>query len=74
MSLKEFMRTLSAKEKQDFAARCQASLSHLKFVSYAAKQASCELAIRIEAATFGAVSAEEVRPDIPWHVIRGKAA
>lgn len=28
-------------------------------------------AIQIEAATHGAVRVEDLRPDIPWHVIRG---
>jgi len=30
-------------------------------------------AIGIEAATNGAVKAEDLRPDVPWHVIRGKS-
>ena len=36
------------------------------------KRPSAEVAIRIEAATHGAVLAEDVRPDVPWHVIRGR--
>ena len=31
-------------------------------------------AIQIEAATKGAVRAEDLRPDVPWHVIRGTEA
>lgn len=38
------------------------------------KRPSAEVAIRIEAATAGKVTAEEVRPDVPWHVIRGTKA
>lgn len=38
------------------------------------KRPSAEVAIRIEAATDGKVRAEEVRPDVPWHVIRGTKA
>jgi DNA-binding transcriptional regulator YdaS (Cro superfamily) len=37
------------------------------------KRPSAEVAIRIEAATQGKVRAEDVRPDVPWHVIRGKS-
>jgi DNA-binding transcriptional regulator YdaS (Cro superfamily) len=75
MSLKAFMRTLSAEQKRDFALRCQASLSHLKFVAYGAKQPSGELAVRIEEASEGLVRAESLRPDIPWHVVRnGRSA
>lgn len=31
-----------------------------------------ERCIQIESATHGAVRAEDLRPDVPWHVIRGK--
>ena len=31
-------------------------------------------AIQIEAATNGAVRAEDLRPDVPWHVIRNSRA
>ena len=37
------------------------------------KRPSAEVAIRIEAATNGTVKAEDLRPDIPWHVIRGNS-
>lgn len=70
MSLKAFLRTLTADQKRDFADRCRASLSHLKFVAYGAKQPSGELAVRIEEASKGMVRAESLRPDIPWHVVR----
>lgn len=35
------------------------------------KQVPVERCIPIEIATAGAVRAEELRPDHPWHVIRG---
>jgi DNA-binding transcriptional regulator YdaS (Cro superfamily) len=35
------------------------------------KRPSAEIAIRIEKATSGSVKCEELRPDVPWHVIRG---
>ena len=41
------------------------------------KRPSAETAMRIEAATKGAIKAEEIRPDVPWHIIRaneGRAA
>jgi DNA-binding transcriptional regulator YdaS (Cro superfamily) len=38
------------------------------------KRPSAEVAIRIEDVTEGLVRAEELRPDIPWHVIRGNRA
>ena len=38
------------------------------------KRPSAEVAIRIEAATRGRVRVEDIRPDVPWHVIRGSRA
>ena len=38
------------------------------------KRPSAEVAIRIEAATRGRVRVEDIRPDVPWHVIRGSQA
>jgi len=36
------------------------------------KRPSAEIALEIEAATGGAVRAEELRPDVSWHVIRDR--
>ena len=38
------------------------------------KRPSAEVAIRIEAATKGRVRVEDIRPDLPWQVIRGSQA
>ena len=38
------------------------------------KRPSAEVAIRLEEASGGTIKAEDLRPDVPWHVIRGKAA
>jgi DNA-binding transcriptional regulator YdaS (Cro superfamily) len=38
------------------------------------KRPSAEVAIRLEDASEGTIKAEDLRPDVPWHVIRGKAA
>lgn len=46
----------------------QAAISQYRTGS---KRPSAEVAIRIEEATKGQVKAEDLRPDVPWHVIRG---
>lgn len=38
------------------------------------RQVSETIAIKIEELTAGKVRAEKVRPDVPWHVLRSKAA
>jgi DNA-binding transcriptional regulator YdaS (Cro superfamily) len=37
------------------------------------KRPSAEVAIRLEEASGGAIKAEDLRPDVPWHVIRNSA-
>ena len=37
------------------------------------KVAGESLCMRIEAATNGAVTCEELRDDVPWHILRGNA-
>ena len=74
MNLKAYLRTLTAEDRASFAARCGASLTHIKFVAYGAKNLSCELAINIERESGGVVRVEDLRPDADWRVIRGTKA
>lgn len=71
-TLKEFIKTIPIDDREAFAERCGASLTHLRFVAWGAKRASCELAINIERETNGIVPVESIRPDADWIVIRGK--
>lgn len=57
-----------------FAARCGTSIGHLTNVAYGYRSCAESLAIAIERETGGAVTVEELRPDIDWQVIRGKPA
>lgn len=58
-----------------FAQRCGCTLQHLRFVAYEAKTPSETLAINIERESGGAVTVEELRPDLApqWAYIRGTA-
>ncbi|SMF93962.1 hypothetical protein SAMN02949497_1258 [Methylomagnum ishizawai] len=75
MDLKTYLRSLSQQQKEDFATRCSCTLQHIKFVAYRAKQASETLAMAIERQSGGAVTVEELRPDLieHWAYIRGTA-
>jgi DNA-binding transcriptional regulator YdaS (Cro superfamily) len=72
MELKKYIRLLNKGERESFAESCGATLQHLKFVGYKAKQCSEKLAIRIEQATNGKVTVEELRPDLieQWAYLR----
>ena len=72
MNMLDYLKSLPRDDRSDFAERCGTTLGHLQNAAYGYKPFGAELAIRIEAETKGKVRAEELRPDVPWHVIRGK--
>ena len=74
MELKQFIRSVPLDQREGFAQRCGTSLNYLKLVAYKAKPCSERLAIAIERESAGAVTVEELRPDVPWHVIRNGQA
>lgn len=74
MKLRDHIQTLSPEGKRTLASAVGVQVIYLHQLSSGFRQPSPELAIRIEAATNGAVTCEELRSDVPWHVLRGKAA
>jgi DNA-binding transcriptional regulator YdaS (Cro superfamily) len=70
MTLKEFLQTMSLRQRDRFAERCGTTGGHLRNVSYGYKQAAESLAINIERESNGIVTVEELRPDVDWSVIR----
>lgn len=70
MTLKEFLQSMSLRQRDRFAERCGTTGGHLRNVSYGYKQAAESLAINIERESNGAVTVEELRPDVDWSVIR----
>lgn len=72
MELKTFIRAVPRGARDDFAIRCGTTLKYLRQVAYKAKPCSAELAIAIERESRGAVTVEEMRPDLSWHVVRGR--
>jgi DNA-binding transcriptional regulator YdaS (Cro superfamily) len=74
MKLLPYLKTLSPDRRRIFAARCDTSLGHMTNVAYGYKPCAESLAIAIERESAGAVTVEELRPDVDWAVIRGKPA
>jgi DNA-binding transcriptional regulator YdaS (Cro superfamily) len=71
MDLKAFLETLTLKERDAFAARCQTSAAHLRNVSYGYRPCAEKLAIAIEKESGRAVTCERLRPDVDWAYLRG---
>lgn len=74
MTLKEFLQTMSLRQRDRFAERCGTTGGHLRNISYGYKQAAPELAIAIERESNADVTVEELRPDVDWSVIRDSRA
>ena len=66
------MNSLSTDEQANFAKRAETSIGFLRKAISVKQKLGEGICIRIEAATNGKVRAEDLRPDVPWHVIRGK--
>ena len=60
-------------DRKAFAARCGAAFSTLNQAAHG-RTLSEGLAIAIERESARAVTVEELRPDVPWHVIRNTTA
>ena len=74
MTLLDYLKTMTLKQRAGFATMCGTSPGHLNNVSYGYKTPGAEIAIAIERESAGAVTVEELRPDVPWDVIRGRPA
>lgn len=73
MNLREYFVSAQRGERNRLAAALGTSPVYLSQIATGFRAAGTELAARIEAETDGVVRAEELRPDIDWAVIRGKA-
>eukprot|EP01031_Cornospumella_fuschlensis_P049160 gene49160-biopygen39398 len=70
MKLLEYIRTMSQEELSAFAERTGSTVGQIKQVAYG-RRASAELAIRIDIASCGDVTCEDIRSDINWAYLRG---
>lgn len=72
MDLKQYLSTLTLKQRDDLAERCGTSAGHLRNVSYGYRSCGESLAIALERESGGSVTCEELRPDVDWSVLRGR--
>jgi DNA-binding transcriptional regulator YdaS (Cro superfamily) len=72
MELKTYLSTLTLKQRDHLADRCGTSAGHLRNISYGYRSCGESLAIALERESGGAVTCEELRPDVDWSVLRGR--
>ncbi|MGF6695194.1 DNA-binding transcriptional regulator YdaS (Cro superfamily) [Metapseudomonas resinovorans] len=74
MHLRDFIKGMSKDQLEEFASACQTSAGQIKQVAYAKRRAGEGLSINIERESKGAVTCEELRPDVDWAYLRGTAS
>ena len=73
MKLLDYIKPLTKEQLEEFAEGCGSTVGQIKQVAYG-RRASAELAIRIDIASQGKVSCEDIRGDIDWSYLRGTNA
>lgn len=69
--LRLYLNSLSSEEQADFAMRADTSIGFLRKAISINQKLGEGICIRIENASNGVVRVEDLRDDVPWHVIRG---
>lgn len=70
MKLKAYLFALPVPERTAFAQRCGTTCGHLRNVAYGYRTCAEGVAIAIERESAGAVTCEELRPDVDWAYLR----
>lgn len=72
--LRAYINSLSPQQQQGFAERCGTSIGYLRKALSVKPNLSESLCINIERESGGAVTCEELRPDVDWAYLRGSGA
>lgn len=73
MKLIDYINSLAQTEREDFAEKCNTTIDYLRQVAYGNRKCREALAILIDRESGGAVKFDELRPDVDWGYVRGKA-
>ena len=66
MDIHTYLKLNRGRKAQEFANRANTSLGYLRLLGYGVRRPSADMAIRIEDASYGEITAYELRPDLPW--------
>lgn len=69
ISLREFLKEIPTREREDFAKRCGTTKSYLELLRYD-KSCNIELAVALHRESNGRVPMQEMYPDLDWDYIR----
>lgn len=68
----EYLKTLDAAARLDFATRCGTSVDYLQQIAYGQRKPKVQLAVAIERESAGGVRCETLLPDVDWAYLRGE--
>ena len=71
MTFREWYYSFKPSERDALARRLQASRGYLDMIAGGFRKPGESLCLRLEAESAGKLTVEGLRPDVPWHVIRG---
>lgn len=71
MKLHDYLRSLPAAERKDFATRCDTSVEYLLQIGSGKRTPKAQLAVLIERESGGRVACEDLIPDLDWAYLRG---
>lgn len=65
-----FIKTMTMEERDEFARRVGTTLGQLSLIAYGQRSCNAKYAVNIDRETKGAVSMQEMHPDLDWdHVL-----
>ena len=71
MNLRDFLNSLSTKEQEEFANKCETSIGYLRKALSRGQKLGESLCIEMEKHSNSVVTCEEVRSDVDWAYLRG---
>lgn len=69
-TLREFLNSIPLAEQEAFAERCGTTIGYLRKALSTKPAFDAELAIALERESYGAVTCEQLRPDVDWAYLR----
>ena len=66
MDIPTFLKQHTAANTRAIAAKAGTTLGYLRLIGYGIRRPSADMALRLEHASNGLLTARELRPDLPW--------
>lgn len=74
MNLQHYLKQHRGQAARDLAQATGTSVGYLREISYGLRRPSAEMALKLERASGGLITARDIRPDLPWPAVPSAAA